>query len=139
MDMALQNLRNLVGPGKLKEEAPNEREFDGLMRSAAARLRDAHNAALAPESRFDLAYNAAHSLALAALRKAGFRSDNRYLVFQCLPHTLGAGPEIWRVLDKCHQRRNLAEYEGVVDIEPALLDALIEAADWLQRALDGMR
>ncbi|MCP2936402.1 hypothetical protein NK983_27345, partial [Salmonella enterica subsp. enterica serovar Typhimurium] len=88
---------------------------------------------------FDLAYNAAHSLALAALRKAGFRSDNRYLVFQCLPHTLGAGPEIWRVLDKCHQRRNLAEYEGVVDIEPALLDALIEAADWLQRALDGMR
>ena len=65
--MTLQNLRNLVGPGKLKEETPNEREFDGLIRSAAARLRDAHNAALAPESRFDLAYNAAHSLALAAL------------------------------------------------------------------------
>lgn len=69
---------------------------------AAARLRAAHNTALAPESRFDLAYNAAHSLAPAALRKKGFRSNNRYRVFQCLPHTVGAGPEIWRVLDKCH-------------------------------------
>ncbi|WP_040570688.1 hypothetical protein [Methyloversatilis thermotolerans] len=137
--MTLQNLRKLVGPGKLKEETPSEREFDGLIRSAAARLCDAHNTALAPESRFDLAYNAAHSLALAAVRKKGFRSDNRYPVFQCLPHTLGAGPEIWRVLDKSHQRRNLAEYQGVVDIEPALLDALIDAADWLQRTLDAMR
>lgn len=89
--MILQNLRNLVGLGKLKEETPNEREFDGLIRSAAARLRDAHNAALAPESRFDVAYNAAHSLALAALRKRGFRSDNRYLVFHCLPYTVAPG------------------------------------------------
>jgi hypothetical protein len=130
------NLLNLVGPGKLKEEAPNEREFDGLVRSAKARLRDAHNEALSIESRFDLAYNAAHALSLAALRRLGFRSDNRYLVFQCLPHTLAAGPEVWRVLDKCHSRRNLAEYEGVVDIEAGLLDALLHSADWLVEALE---
>lgn len=47
------------------------------------------NATLAIESRFDLAYNAAHALALAALRARGYRSDNRYVVFQALPHTLG--------------------------------------------------
>lgn len=125
------NLPNLVRLGKLKEEAFNEREFDGLVRSAGARLRDAHNDGLSIESRFDLAYNAAHALSLAALRRTGYRSDNRYLVFQCLPHTLGAGPDVWRVLDNSHNRRNRSEYEGVIDIEAGLLDALLKAADWL--------
>ncbi len=96
--MTLQNLLNLVGAGKLKQEPPSATEFAGLVRSSLARLQDAHNPALSQDSRFDLAYNAAHALSLAALRHQGFRSDNRYLVFQCLPHTLGAGPEIWRVL-----------------------------------------
>jgi hypothetical protein len=79
-------------------------------------------------SRFDLAYNAAHALALAALRAKGYRSDNRYVVFQALPHTLGLPTAIWRVLAKCHERRNLAEYEGIVDVEEQLLQDLLTAA-----------
>jgi hypothetical protein len=31
----------------------------------------------------------------------------------------------WRVLDKCHKQRNLAEYEGHLEITPQLLDELI--------------
>ena len=54
------------------------------------------------EPLLDLAYNAAHTLCLAALRRAGYRSGNRYMVFQALPHTLGLGPEVWRVLAKAH-------------------------------------
>lgn len=42
--------------------------FDGLVRSASARLKDAHIETLSIESRFDLGYNASHALALAALR-----------------------------------------------------------------------
>ena len=98
------------------------------MRSGEARLSDAANAALAIESRFDLAYNAAHALALAALRARGYRSDNRYLVFQVLPHTLGLAAATWRVLAKCHERRNLAEYEGVVDVDERLMADLLAAA-----------
>jgi hypothetical protein len=30
----------------------------------------------------------------------------------------------WRVLDKCHQDRNLAEYEGQSDVNPQLLKEL---------------
>ena len=33
---------------------------------------------------------AAHALSLAALRKAGYRSDSRYIVFQCLKHTFAS-------------------------------------------------
>jgi len=131
-----QNLLNLANTGKLKQEPPSATEFAGLVRSALARLQDAHNPALSQDSRFDLAYNAAHALSLAALRHQGFRSDNRYLVFQCLPHTLGAGPEVWRVLDKCHHQRNLAEYEGFLEIDESLLAGLLHAADWLRQKVE---
>lgn len=78
--MSLANLDNLVKTGKLKTESFQEKEFMGLLLSGKVRLKDANNISLAPESRFDLAYNAAHSLALAALRWYGYRSDNRYIV-----------------------------------------------------------
>ena len=106
-------LDNLVRVGVLKIEPGTQSEFDGLVRSGRTRLNDARNPTLSIESRFDLAYNAAHVLSLAALRWHGYRSDKRYAVFQALPHTLGLEPNDWRVLDKGHQRRNLAEYEGV--------------------------
>lgn len=79
------------------------------------------------ESRFDLAYNAAHALCLAALRHAGYRSAKRYIVFQTLPHTLGLGPETWRVLDHAHNVRNRSEYEGDLSVDERLLADLINA------------
>jgi len=86
--MRIKQLDNLVKIGELKEEPPNQKELDGLIRSGLRRLDDAERAELNLESRFDLAYNAAHSLALAALRFHGYRSESRYLVFQCLQHTV---------------------------------------------------
>jgi len=72
-------------------------------------LIDAKLHGLSEESQFDLAYGAAHALALAAMRWHGYRSENRYLVFQCLPDTAGLEAAKWRVLDKCHHQRNLPE------------------------------
>lgn len=102
-------------------------EFEGLLRSGRARLVDARNASLALESRFELACNAAHALCLAALRRHGCRARHRYIVFQVLPHTLGLGPEVWRVLDKCHHMRNVAEYEGVLDVDERIVADLVAA------------
>jgi len=70
-------LDNLFAIGKLKAEPGTRAEFIGLVDSAKKRLADARNVSLADESRFDLAYNAAHGLALAALRNKGYRSENR--------------------------------------------------------------
>ena len=136
--MTSQNLENLVKTGSLKSEPASQGEFNGLLRSAKARLTDAGNASLAIESRFDLAYNASHALALAALRWHGYRSDNRYIVFQCLQHTLDVKPEVWRVLAQCHQRRNVAEYEGHLEVSDQLLAELIAAANLLQTKVEAM-
>lgn len=42
-----------------------------------------------------------------------------------LAHTLGWPAHRWRVLDAAHQKRNLAEYEGYLDIEESLVAELI--------------
>ena len=127
--MTSPNFDNLVKIRKLKEEVVSQAEFDGLVKSGRARLSDARIEKLSLESRFDLAYNASHALALAALRWHGYRSENRYLVFQCLQLTLGVEPEQWRVLALCHERRNVAEYEGYLDVEERLVADLIEMAE----------
>lgn len=119
------SLDNLVRIGQLKEEAPDRDEFDGLVHSGRVRLEDAENEMLSMESRFDLAYNAAHALSLAALRWHGYRSGTRYHVFQCLTHTLDLSSEQWRVLDRAHRKRNQAEYEGTLEVDDALLTALL--------------
>jgi hypothetical protein len=121
---------------QLTAEPPDEKEFVGLKRSGLARLKDAGNVTNSLESRFDLAYNAAHSLCLAALRYHGFRPQNRYIVFQVLPHTLGLGPEVWRVLAKAHEIRNLGEYEGDLDIDDRILSDLIAACHVVASKLD---
>ncbi len=127
--MANEKLENLVRIRQLKAEPATKEEIEGLVRSGAVRLADAKNKDLSNESRFDLAYNAAHALSLAALRNAGYRSESRYLVFQCTQHTLDLEPEQWRVLDQAHRKRNLAEYEGDIDVDDQLLEALIRVAE----------
>jgi hypothetical protein len=112
------NLENLARSGGLKPEPPDRKECEGLLRSAIDRLKDAHNPALSFASRFDLSYNVAHALA-----------DKRYLVFQCLVHTLDVGKAQVRLFALCHERRNLAEYEGYMGVDEALLADLLAATD----------
>ena len=130
---------NLSGPNKpLRAEPPDKREFEGLVRSGHARLRDALNESLSIESRFDLAYNAAHAFSLAALRWHGYRSSNRYVVFQLLPHTLDLGPAVWRVLDKCHNIRNLGEYEGDLNVDERIVIDLVTACQAVADRVDAL-
>lgn len=124
--MPSKNLQRLASAGKLKAEPPSAKEFAALVGSGRARLGDARNAKVSLEGRFDLAYNAAHALSLAALRWHGYRSESRYLVFQCLPHTLGIAPELWRVLALCHERRNAFEYGGEFQVDEKLAAELVK-------------
>jgi hypothetical protein len=133
--MSIAALDNLVRIGQLKAEPATAPEFDGMVRSAATRLKDAQNGDLDPDSRFDLAYGAAHRLALAALRHSGYRSENRIAVFQTLVHTLGTDRADIQIFLKAHNERNLAEYQGRMDIDEELLADLIECTKELATAV----
>jgi hypothetical protein len=88
-------LVNLHRIGQLKSESYDAREFDRLLKMARSRLTDAQIENLS--------------------------NENRFMVFQCLAHTLGWPAHKWRILDAAHQKRNLAEYEGFWDIEESVI------------------
>ena len=136
--MTLDGLDNLVKIKQLKVEPADQAEFDGMLSAAKSRLQDARIEGLSEGGRFSLAYSTAHALALAAMRWHGYRSDKRYLVFQCLQQTVGLENEKWRVLDKCHTQRNLAEYEGHLEITPQLLHALMQITDGLLESVESL-
>lgn len=123
--MSLAALDNLVRIGQIKTEERNVAEAERMLSMARIRLADAGLPALSPQGRFASAYNAAHAAALAALRWHGYRSENRYTVFQCLAHTLNWPAPRWRVLDAAHQKRNMAEYEGFLDVEESDIAELV--------------
>ena len=138
MPFPRENLQNLQQIGRIKAEPPDQTEFDGLVRSAGRKLPDAENPALSLESRFTLAYDAAHSLALAALRWHGYRSENRYIVFQALAHTLSFPAARWRFLDDCHRKRNVALYDGDFAEDEQLIGELIAVTKELRIAVEAL-
>jgi hypothetical protein len=133
--MGKQELDNLVKIQKLKAEAASRKEFAGMLDSARSHLTDAQNESIDPDSQFDLAYGAAHRLALAALRHQGYRSEDRITVFQTLVHTLGTDKSDIQIFLRAHSERNLAEYEGRVDIDEQLLADLIRCKKKLEGAV----
>lgn len=133
--MSKPELDNLVKIGRLKAEPPTPNEYQGMVTAARSRLKDAQNEDLDPDSRFDLAYGAAHRLALAALRRKGYRSENRITVFQTLVHTLGTAPADVQILLQAHNARNLAEYEGRMEIDEKLLTDLIRCTKIIESAV----
>jgi hypothetical protein len=130
--MGKQEFDNLVKIGRLKVESPTRSEYAGMVTSARKRLVDAQNEDLDPDSQFDLAYGAAHRLALAALRREGYRSEDRITVFQTLVHTLGAERSHIQTFLKADNERNLAEYQGRTEIDAKLMADLL----WSTKALE---
>lgn len=133
--MGKQELDNLVKIERLKTESPTRSEYAGMLASARKRLVDAQNEDLDPDSRFDLAYGAAHRLALAALRHEGYRSEDRITVFQTLAHTLGTDRLHIQTFLRAHNERNLAEYQGRMEIDPKLLAELLRSTKALETAV----
>jgi hypothetical protein len=118
-------LDNLVRIGQLKPEPCSEGEAGRLLQSARDHLADAQLKEVSLNGRFAGVYSASHAAALAALRWHGYRSENRFTVFQCLAHTMQWEPARWRVLDLAHQKRNRAEYEGALEVEESTVAELI--------------
>lgn len=123
--MSTDALANLARIGQLKIQAPDVAEVQRMLTQARTRWADAQLAHVSVDGRFASIYGAAHAAALAALRWHGYRSENRFIVFQCLTHSLGWPAHRWRVLDAAHQKRNLAEYEGYLDIEESLVTEMV--------------
>jgi hypothetical protein len=130
------NLENLARAKQLNAEPASAKQISRLLESAETQLHDSRNASLGAPSRFMLAYNAAHALALAALRAAGYRpssAGHRKIIFQVLDATADAPPELWRAIDRYHDRRNASEYEGAPPATAVEAEDMVKLTSELQR------
>jgi hypothetical protein len=130
------NLENLARAKQLNAEPASAKQIGRLLAGAETQLRDSRNTSLGAPSRFMLAYNAAHALALAALRAAGYRpssAGHRKIIFQVLDATADAPPELWRALDRYHDRRNASEYEGAPPATTVEAEDMVKLTTELQR------
>jgi len=129
-----QALDNLVKTGQLKVEPTAKSELAGFLANADQALADARISALSSATRFKLAYDAAHALALAAVRAHGYRPGSgpghRAIMFQSLVHTVGASATMASSLNRYHTKRNRSEYDGLVTATDA------ESKDILALATD---
>ena len=136
-----QNLRNLERTGALKREATSAAEIRRLLELARGSLASAGLKSNPLEVRYQVAYAAAHYLALAALRANDYRTaareGHRQLVFQLLTHTSGFDSSVALALDRAHRKRNELEYTGAVDVTEAETGSLIAAAGALQESVIG--
>jgi hypothetical protein len=72
---------------------------------------------------------------LFGITREGYRSEDRVTVFQTLVHTLGTDNADIQIFLKAHNERNLAEYEGRMEIDKKLLADLIRCTTKLEAAL----
>jgi hypothetical protein len=111
-----------------------------MVASARVSLVDSQSESIETDSQFTLADGAAHRFALAALRHQGYRSNNRRdAVFQTLAHTLGTSNADIQTFLKAHNARNLAEYEGRVEVDAKLLADLISATKRPETAIGTLK
>ncbi len=134
----MKHLQNLEKIGQLKRESSDPLEIENLLTSADTKLKDSDLPGLSKISQFEIAYTAAFNNSLAALRWHGYRADNRYIVFSCLPHTLKINSVKTAILANCHNKRNLAQYEGSYEVEGTLLVSLKEIILELEAATDAL-
>jgi hypothetical protein len=82
-----------------------------------------------------LIWRTARRIGWRSLRYQGYRSENRITVFQTLVHTLGSDNADVQIFLKAHNERNLAEYEGRMEIDEGLLADLIRCTKKLETAV----
>jgi hypothetical protein len=118
-----ESLDSLVKAGRLRREPTSRQEIARFLATADTSLADAAIAALSPAGRFKHAYDAAHALALCALRAHGLRPasvpGHRAVVFQALAMTISAERTLGSTLERYHTRRNKSEYEGMSTVSDA--------------------
>lgn len=125
-------LENLVERKLLREEKGAPEEIQGLLVSAADFLADAKRRENSAATRFNVAYEAAHAVALAALRACNLRPaqgpGHRAIVFNLLDATTTARSAVWVPLTKAHDKRNKLTYDGLTTFSEAELEELVECA-----------
>jgi len=115
----------------LKPHRVNQKEVTGLLSIVDRDIKDA-GAALSPDWRFGIAYNAALKLCTVLLHAEGYRVAHdlqHYRTIAAMPLILGDSRAAdAEYLDTCRKKRNIVEYERAGSISVTEADELLAFA-----------
>lgn len=136
------SLENWLKNGWLTEHKPTKREIRDLLAIVDRDLQDSQVAALSPEWRLNIAYNAALQAATAALAACGYRAAreaHHFRIIQSLTHTIGAENSLIHQFEGFRKKRNIGGYERMGEVSDHEADEMLALAtdlrakvtDWL--------
>ena len=132
--MLLQNLERLVETRHLSRHQPTRREIENHLKVAREFALVARLPGVPEAIRFSNLYDAAHALALAGLKLAGYRAPdgegNRQLTLSCVEQTLALRKGSAAAFVEANRLRSLVQYQGAdVDVPDHIFEALDSAVD----------
>jgi len=135
------SLKAWLAKGALRIHKPSRNEIAGLLALADRSLADAGIGALSVEGRFQFAYNAALTMATAALHAAGFRTNSNApghhaITIESIEHTFGADAALVRKFDGFRRKRNRVSYDAPVAVSEAEAAEILALARQLRRDVE---
>lgn len=130
------SLKNWAQSGWLVEHASSPEEMRELMGIARRDLKDCQTEGLSDDWRFNIAYNAALQLAIAALAAAGYRASrdsHHYRVIQSLALTVGADADLVSQFDAFRKKRNISAYERMGTVSQQECGEMVKLAMTLEK------
>jgi len=125
--------------GWLAEHQTTREEIAALLALSDRDLRDAKKGRLSTDWQFNIAYNAALQVALAALAASGYRpargGPHHHYAIQSLAFTLSVDSNTIRLLDRFRKKRNAAEYDQVGAVSGQEVKEMLELATELRQQI----
>jgi len=135
------SLKAWLAKGALRAHKPSRREIAGLLALADRSLADAGIGGLSAEGRFQFAYNAALTMASAALHAAGYRTNSNSpghhaITVESTEHTFGADAALVRKFDGFRRKRNRVSYDAPVAVSEPEVAEMSALARQLRRDVE---
>jgi len=122
--------------GWLKKEPTSRNEIQGLLTIVERDFRDASVTAISEDRRFEAGFNAARTLANAALRACGYRTSTQaghhLKTIESLQFTIEADSSLINRLKAFSKKRNATNYDSAGNVSSQELEAVIETAGSLK-------
>jgi hypothetical protein len=123
----------------IHEHKSSAQEIASLLAIADRDINQSQTKGLGPEWRFDIAYNAALQLAVAALAASGFqaeRQNKHQRTIECLTFTLKLDAKDVAFLDQCRRKRHVAVYDRIGAISDQEASEMIAMAKRLRKHVE---
>ena len=135
------SLKDWLAKGALRTHKPSKKEIAGLLALADRSLADAGIGGLSAEGRFQFAYNAALTIATAALHAAGHRTNSNApghhaITVESIEHTFGADAALVRKFDGFRRKRNRISYDTPAAVSEPEVAEMLALAPQLRRDVE---